>query len=154
MSPTQKLLRLVIAGILFAILVVSLIDVGGRYLFNAPLLGADDLIRFGMAILVFAALPEVCRSREHVSVDLLSHVMAPKLRGASTRLFGIVAAALLVYLAWRLAEVGLNALDYGDRSPLLRIPYAPLAFLLALFALVAAGIEFLLAVRPAPVERG
>ena len=148
MSLLHTLLRYVIAAILFAILIVSLIDVGGRYLFNAPLLGADDLIRFGMAILVFAALPEVCRKREHISVDLLAGSLAPAVRGALGRVFGIVAALLLVYLAWRLAEVGLNALDYGDRSPLLRIPFAPLAFLLALFAAVAAGIEFAMALYP------
>lgn len=150
MKPLRTVLRYLIAGILFAILVVTLIDVGGRYLLNAPLLGADDLIRFGMAILVFAALPEVCRNRDHVSVDLLTGVLAPTLRNGLERLFGGVAALLLLYLAWRLVEVGLNAYDYGDRSPLLRLPFAPLAFLLAAFAAASAAIELLLAFGPAP----
>lgn len=148
MTAARTLLRLTIAGILFAILIVGLVDVGGRYLLGAPLLGTDDLIRFGMAILVFAALPEVCRNREHVTVDLLATSLRPAIRRGLDRLFAIVAAAVLAYFAWRIGEVGLNALDYGDRSPLLRIPFAPLAFLLAAFALIAAGIELLFALHP------
>lgn len=154
MPGMTRLLQLLIAGILFAILLVSLIDVGGRYLLNEPLFGADDLIRFGLAILVFAALPEVCRKREHVSVDLLSYVLPTAVRIGLARLFGATAAALLLYLAWRIGEVGLNALDYGDRSPLLRIPYAPLAFLLAAFAAISGAIELFLALGPArPPDR-
>lgn len=152
MVGMRRLLRFVIAGILFAILMISLIDVGGRYLFNAPLLGADDLIRFGLAILVFSALPEVCRNREHISVDLVTHVLPERIQSLLSRVFSLIAALLLLYLAWRIGEVGLNALDYGDTSPLLRLPYAPLAFLLAAFAVMAGAIELRLSLGRAPLR--
>ncbi|MCW5770487.1 MAG: TRAP transporter small permease [Rhodospirillaceae bacterium] len=136
-----KAYRLGIAGILFAVLVVSIIDVVGRYLFNAPLLGADDLIRFGMAIMVFGALPAVSRAGEHIAVDLLAERFPPALQAVAGRLWNACAAVVFAYIAWRFFDLAMRAVDYGDRSPLLLLPYPPLIFFMSACCLIAAGVE-------------
>ena len=140
--------RLVIAGILFAVLVVSIIDVTGRYLFNAPLMGADDLIRFGMALVVFGGLPAVCRAGEHITVDLLADRMPAALHDLLGRLWNALAAVVLAYLAWRLFALGQTAQSYGDRSPLLLIPMPPLIYFMSACAALAAAIELVRMARP------
>ena len=57
--------------VLFALMVMTCIDVIGRYFFNSPLDGATELTQLMMGLIVFAILPTVCYREEHVSVDLL-----------------------------------------------------------------------------------
>lgn len=51
---------------LASIMFLMLIDVTGRYLFNAPLPGAAEIIELAMGVCVFAALPLVTASNEHI----------------------------------------------------------------------------------------
>ena len=139
-----------LALLLLAILVVSIIDVAGRYLLNKPLQGADDLVRFGMGLVVFAALPAVCRAGEHIVVDLLSGRMPAWARALSERIFRIAAALLLGFIAWRLYVLGAAAQDSGERSPILLLPYPPLIFAMAAFALISGLVEIVRAFEPIP----
>jgi TRAP-type C4-dicarboxylate transport system permease small subunit len=140
--------RVFLALILFCILSVTLIDVVGRALFNAPFFGADDLIRFSMALLVYAALPAICARGDHITVDLFSGRLAPIVRGLLLRLFSLIAMVVLGFLSWRLFEVGMVSLQYNEQSPLMRLPMAPLAFFMAAAAGVSALIELRNAVWP------
>jgi len=140
--------RASLAGILFCILFVTLIDVAGRSIFNAPLFGADDLVRFGMALLVYGALPIVCRQRSHITVDLLSGRWPNAVRLQFARLFALLAVIVLVVLAWRLIEIGLLALEDDEHSPLMRLPMAPLAFIMAGCTALAAWFELQNLVSP------
>ncbi len=142
--------KYLLALLLLAILVVSIIDVAGRYLLNRPLQGADDLIRFGMGFVVFAALPAVCRAGEHIVVDLLSSRMPAAARALLERVFRVAAALLLGFIAWRLYVLGMAALGSGERSPILLLPYPPLIFAMAAFALIAGIVEMLRAFEPVP----
>ncbi|MBL8665563.1 MAG: TRAP transporter small permease [Candidatus Odyssella sp.] len=139
-----------LALLLLAILAVSIIDVAGRYLLNKPLQGADDLIRFGMGLVVFAALPAVCRAGEHIAVDLLSSRMSAGARALLERVFRVAAAVLLAFVAWRLYVLGAAALGSGERSPILLLPYPPLIFAMAAFALISGLVEILRAFEPIP----
>lgn len=140
--------KYLLALLLLAILVVSIIDVAGRYLLNKPLQGADDLIRFGMGLVVFAALPAVCRAGEHIVVDLLSGRMPGWARAVLERVFRVAAALLLAFIAWRLYVLGAAALDSGERSPILLLPYPPLIFAMAAFALISGLVEIVRAFEP------
>lgn len=147
-----KAYKLGIAAALLAVLVVSIVDVVGRYVFNAPLIGADDLIRFGMALIVFGALPAVSRAGEHITVDLVAERLPARAQRAIARLWNGCAALALAYIAWRLFDLGLRAVDYGDRSPMLRLPFPPLIFFMSACATVAAGIELVRMCGPKPVR--
>jgi TRAP-type C4-dicarboxylate transport system permease small subunit len=138
-----------LALLLLAILAVSIVDVAGRYLLNSPLQGADDLIRFGMGLVVFAALPAVCRAGEHIVVDLVSGRLPGWARALSERIFRVAAALLLAVLGWRLYALGAVAQESGDRSPILLLPYPPLIFVMAAFALLSGIVELVRAFEPA-----
>ncbi|MGE3246161.1 MAG: TRAP transporter small permease, partial [Beijerinckiaceae bacterium] len=71
------LLKLIMAIVMFAMMVVTTVDVIGRYLFNAPIPGGFEIVQYLMAFIVFAALPLTTASNSHLSVSLLSGKLGP-----------------------------------------------------------------------------
>ncbi|MDO5369539.1 TRAP transporter small permease subunit, partial [Paracoccus sp. (in: a-proteobacteria)] len=65
-----RLLAAAGAGLTLLMVVVTCIDVVGRYLFNRPFGGAFEITQMSLAALVFVALPLTTRARAHVEVDL------------------------------------------------------------------------------------
>ncbi|WP_138464554.1 TRAP transporter small permease [Poseidonocella sp. HB161398] len=120
-------LRGLSALLIAALILVTVTDVIGRYILNAPLPGAFELTQILLALLVFTALPLTTARREHVEVDLLAHVLAPRV----IRVFGIVAAVVtalsLAFFALRLGIVAEDQAATGARSNALGLPMAVIA---------------------------
>ena len=64
---------------LFFLMAVTVVDVTGRYVFNAPLPGSSEITELLMAVLVYTGLPGVSRLEKHISVDLLDSVTPARL---------------------------------------------------------------------------
>ncbi len=152
----EKSLGLAASLILFSLVLITCVDVVGRYFFSAPLTGAFELTEILLAALVFMALPLTTERREHVEVDLLTAFLG---RGADRLLSafaGLFSAALLATFAWRLASHALKAASDGAVTNSLAIPLAPFGFLAAFSCLVSAFIAFLRGIQPPDqdVDRG
>ncbi|WP_375261958.1 TRAP transporter small permease [Palleronia sp.] len=128
--------------LLVALMLVTGIDVVGRYLFDAPLPGAFETTELLLGALVFAALPLVSRAGSHVEVDLLATVLPERIGTYLLWLASVVAAGVLLVFAWRLLELGLQQAEAGTRSISLHIPFAPFAIFGAITCLVAAVFGF------------
>jgi TRAP-type C4-dicarboxylate transport system permease small subunit len=64
-----------ISGLLVvALMLITVIDVGGRYLFNKPLMGTVEISELLMPIMVMLAISATQRRNEHVGVDALIDV--------------------------------------------------------------------------------
>lgn len=98
----RLLLEGLCAGLVAGLILVTCVDVAGRYLFNKPLAGAYELTQILLGALIFAALPLTTGKGGHVEVDLLMHLMPAPAR----RVLGVIGAALtslvLAFFAWRL----------------------------------------------------
>ncbi len=117
---------------LFAMMVMTCIDVVGRYVFNSPLNGATELTELFMGILIFAVLPTVSFREEHVSVDLMDLWFPVKLINARQLLINVLATIMMATVAWRMWIFALKAVDYGDTTEYLAIQYAPIYFFISL----------------------
>lgn len=135
------------ALLLIALMSVTVVDVVGRYAFDAPLPGAFELTELLLGALVFAALPLVGRAGGHVEVDLLAGLLPARLSIALLWIAAAVSAAVLAFFAWRLHALGLQQAQDGARSISLHIPFAPLALFGAASCLLAAAFGFLRAAR-------
>lgn len=124
---------LALAGIMF----LMLVDVTGRYLFNAPVPGAAEIIELAMGVTVFAALPLVTARDEHIRLDYFDHWLRGRLRPAVRALVELISAGVLGLIAWRLAEKSLTVMQYGDSTPFLRVPVAPVAWFITACAAVS-----------------
>lgn len=141
---------------LFALMVMTFLDVVMRSVVNQPIEAATELTRMMMALVVFAVLPVMSFRGGHISVDLLDSVLSPRLRRARDALMSGACGILLFWPAQRCVVLAERARDYGDVTEYLLIPTFYLAWFIALAtfvtaaALVARGV--CLVVAPALVD--
>ncbi|NIZ11967.1 TRAP transporter small permease [Phaeobacter sp. HF9A] len=123
------------------------VDVTGRYVFSAPLPGTVELIEGFMAIVMFGALAEATRHREHIRLDFL----LVKSRGRARQLLEMLSdlAVLLLVLGatWGVFERTLSLYESGDLTPILDLPLYMMAALALLTLLVACIVAVLVLVR-------
>lgn len=130
-------LKLIAAVLLLAMMLVTFVDVVGRYFFGHSLNGAYELTEVLLGLIVFAGLPIVTWRSEHVTVDLFTTRLPALPQLALARLAALVTALVLAALAWRLGVTARDLMGYGDATIFLGIPLGPVAGAMA--ALSAAG---------------
>ncbi|MGQ0546281.1 MAG: TRAP transporter small permease [Betaproteobacteria bacterium] len=120
---------LALAGgvVLLALVGFTVADAVLRYWFSRPIHGSFDVTQAMLALIVASSIAYGGVSGAHVSLDLLPR--PPRAAAFVVRAAGV---AVLAVLAWRCVASGLSAAGFGEVSPLLRIPYLPLYFALAL----------------------
>ncbi|WP_417241613.1 TRAP transporter small permease [Celeribacter sp.] len=134
--------------ILFCLILITCVDVIGRYFFDRPLSGAFELTELLLAALVFLALPLTTECKEHIEVDLVAAVGSTRVNDWLSAFAGLFSAALLATLAWRLATHAAGAAADGAVTNALNIPYAPFGYLASFSCLVSAFIAFLRGIMP------
>lgn len=122
-------LQVASVALISALVLVTVVDVVGRYLFNAPLTGAFELTQVLLGALVFAALPLTTRRGEHVEVDLLVHVLPDRIQDVLGIFAGFVSGVVLLAFAWRLWIVAAEQMEIGARTSSLGIPTVIVAIL-------------------------
>ncbi len=126
----------VLALILFATMLLTVVDVIGRYAFASPVTGGYEITELAMGILVFGALPLVTERREHLCVELFTD----KVRGAKAAIrdtvswgLSIVVSALIAIELWKKSAE--QARD-GTITLLLALHTAPFVVIIAVLATV------------------
>lgn len=148
---TEQILEVLATVLLFLLMLITVIDVAGRYLIDKPLPGSAEISAIILALLVFAAFPLVSRRGEHITVDLFTLAPGSAL-GRATRAFSTaVSAACALWIAFEVWQLAKDLANHGDTSSFLHIPYAPVAFFIAA-ASVVAGVFSL--VRRADLDSG
>ena len=131
----------VLASIALAILLVATFaGVIMRYVFEAPILGGNEIIQMASVALVMLAMPAAAHSETHIRVDVFDSMLGRWGRAFGDLLSRGIAIFLLVMLAWRSWDKLLDAAEFGDATNMLRIPEWPFYGLLlagsALYAIV------------------
>ena len=130
-------LKVIMAIFLFVMMALTAADVFGRYVLDAPISGAFEIVQYLMAIVVFAALPVTTASNSHLSVSLMPATL-PGAIGRIHRVFiRLVSAIALLVIAWRMASQAQILASSQQVSGYLEFPLAPVAAVMAAFASVA-----------------
>lgn len=88
------------ASILFMMLVL-VVDVGGRYLFNRPLSWAYDIISiYLLPLIVYLAIADAYRRNQHISVDMLYNLMDRRLKRLVRLLSAVVVIGVMAPITW------------------------------------------------------
>ncbi|MBE1284919.1 MAG: TRAP transporter small permease subunit [Rhodobacteraceae bacterium] len=143
---------LVASTALFALMVMTFLDVILRSMFNNPIEAATELTRILMAVLVFAVLPIISARPDHIAVDLTDGLFA-RFRLSRIR-DGIVYTGSGIMLIWPVKRVWVlaeRARDYGDVTEYLMIPQFYIGWFITLFlalasaAMIVTGLLYFLA---------
>jgi TRAP-type C4-dicarboxylate transport system permease small subunit len=135
---------------LVAMTLVTVLDVGGRYLLNRPLPGALELSELFMVFLVFGCFAYTELQNGHVDVDVLVNRFPRWGRVLCEGLAGLLSAAFWGAVAWQTAVRALDIRGAGETTTILGLPIWPFV---AIAALGSALFAFVILVRRADVLR-
>jgi TRAP-type C4-dicarboxylate transport system permease small subunit len=117
---------------LAVIVLVTSIDVIGRYCFNMPLLGSNEILELSMAVLGGFAMLYTTIQRGHISVDLF-FVRFSRTAQLIIDIFGsLVGFGIWGIIGYQVYLLGLHSLRAGDTTGDLGLPVSPFQFTLAL----------------------
>jgi TRAP-type C4-dicarboxylate transport system permease small subunit len=116
---------------------VTVIDVVGRYVFRAPIGGADELTVFLMAIGVYAVFPRVSWREEHVAVDIIDLVYPKRWIAPRQIVISLIAAAFMAMVTWRMWFLASRMVEDNEVTMFLRLPKGPLAYFFAVMCAIA-----------------
>src|SRR6266480_2279622 len=122
-----------IASVALAIIaVVTFVDVVGRYFFNAPFAFTVELTQLAMAIVVYFGVGLVTHEDAHISADVVTLRLPPRLRAVFALVTNLLALAFLAILVWRLWAYAEFLYGKGDTTMVWTVPLWPVAFAVAL----------------------
>ncbi len=133
--------------LLIAMMGLTVCDVIGRYLFNAPITGASELTEILLCAVVFVGLGAVSLAEDHVTVDLLTEKMPASVLPLREALTGALSGVVLVVVAWRLWVYADQIGGYGGSTTNLSIPIAPLGYFCAICAFIGGVITAFLPLK-------
>lgn len=133
---------LALAGslVLFAMMMLTTVDVVRRYFFNNPITGALEISEYMVALVVFCFLGITQREKGHVAVDLVVAYLPSGTRRLIEAAVQFISLVLLAFMTWRTVVYGLETMEMGEYSSILQIPKAPFVFAVALGCL-SMGLE-------------
>ncbi len=136
------------ALVLFLMMMVTTVDVIGRYIFNKPLNGGFELTEMMLAALIYCGLPLVSQHREHIVIDTFDTFMSPKVKRALDVIAEIVCSLTLGGIGYLIFRRAARVADYGDTTSVLKLPLAPVAYLMGTMILIACVIHLALIFVP------
>ena len=128
----------VAAVTLLALMLITCVDVFGRYLFNNPLTGSTELTEIAVGIVIFSVFPIVSWRNDHVVVDILDHFFSRRVHMIRTIVINLLISVALVFLAQRIYVLGQRSLSYGEVTEYLAIPLGWMMIFIAVMCWVTA----------------
>lgn len=126
-----------IAGIaLLFMMVLTVVDVGGRYFFARSLTGANEIIRISLAVVVAGALPAVTLAKQHISLGILTGPQSNFMERVRQLFVNMLSAVVTGALAWLLFSAAWEAYEFEDVIGYLELPLAPMLFFVAIMVAV------------------
>lgn len=136
------------AAALFAIMLLTLFDVGGRKLADASIPGSLEVTELLLVLVIFAGLPLVSLHGEHVVFDSLDRWLPPRVRRVQQAVVDLFCLVALAGIAWLMWDKAGQMAGFGDTTAQLRLPLGPFVYLMSVLCAITAAVHALLVVRP------
>jgi TRAP-type C4-dicarboxylate transport system permease small subunit len=118
----SRVLGYIATGFMMFLMLLTVADVFLRYFFSAPIIGATEISRLMMIIIVFPALGWAAIDRVHVRVDLIVSRIPPRVQGifgSITFLFALVTFGIITWQSF------LEATVVNRQTSLIHLSFTP-----------------------------
>lgn len=132
-----QLMEILSCIVLFCMMVLTFVDVVGRYLLGAPIFGASEMISTLLAYVIFLGLGIANARDKHVVVELFDQSIrsfAPRLYDAIVQGFSVFAMCLIAYVLFDQAR---EAAHFDSRTIVLEWPLAWISGIVATLAILS-----------------
>lgn len=140
----QKILGVIAAVVLFVMMLITAVDVIGRYFFNKPVAGGFEITEMSLAVLIYCALPLVSARREHIVIDTFDVFMSSGFKTFLNRLSDSICFAALLGVGYLLFRRAARVAEYGDTTNVLQIPLAPVVYIMSIMIVIASLMHLVL----------
>lgn len=144
----EHICGLLCAAALFAVMVLTFFDVGGRKFLSQSIPGSLELTELLMVVVIFAGLPLVSSRGEHVVFDSLDRVWPAAFGTLLRAAMQLLCAALMLGLAYLMWQKAGQFAQNGDTTAQLQIAKAPFIYGMALLCSITGLIHVALAFAP------
>jgi TRAP-type C4-dicarboxylate transport system permease small subunit len=125
-------LEWIMGVIIFAMMMLTFVDVIGRYLLNKPVPGAAEFVSFLLAVSLFAGIAIVSGENRHIAVTLFQPMLdrrMKRLRITIVRVFSVLTMALIAAEMFRHT---FRMIEFGRSTIVLDWPLWPITLLMAI----------------------
>ena len=130
-------LSLTSGTVLFLMMMITAVDVVGRYVFNKPLNGGFEVTEMLLAALIYCGLPLVSQRREHIVIDTFDPLMSARVKRFLDMLAEIVCSLTLGGIGYLIFRRAARVAEYGDTTNVLKLPLAPVAYVMGTMIIIA-----------------
>ncbi|PSW10863.1 TRAP transporter small permease [Photobacterium rosenbergii] len=127
---------------LMLMMVITFVDVVGRFFFSSPLIGSTEMIEVLLAVMVFMAFPLVSWQEENICVDLLDNVFPKRWVGLRQVVINLICSCSLILVAmmnWKLAG---RSMEYEEVTEILELPLGYVTYLISITGFVGGLLTF------------
>ena len=118
-------------SLLLAMMMLMVVDVLLRRIFNRPLTGSFEIVQFILVTIVYTAVAYTTCKKAHISIDLLTSRFSDRIASLIQTTVLSLSLFLFILITWRnLVRAGELARD-GTTSVLLSIPLYPFYYVVA-----------------------
>ena len=133
---------------LFAIMMLTLVDVSGRKALSQSVPGSLEMTELLMVVVIFAGLPLVSLAGEHVVFDSIDPWLSARVRRAQGVCVDLCCALGLLGLAWVMWTMADQRAGDGQTTAQLKLPIAPFVYGMSLLCATTALVHLMLVLRP------
>src|SRR5262245_43491638 len=133
---------------LFAIMILTLVDVSGRKAISQSVPGSLEMTELLMVVTIFAGLPLVSLAGEHVVFDSLDPWLSARVRRVQGFLVDLACALGLLGLAWIMWQMAGQRAGDGETTAQLKLAIAPFVYGMSVLCAVTGLVHALLMLRP------
>ncbi len=128
--------------LLGGIVLITVVDIALRYVFNRPLAYTVELVELALALIVFFGIVGCTAQRSHININILLTRFPKRGQAGINGFFYFLSAGLFGLMAWRCVIYAIQLWDIGQVSMMLKLPYFPFVLVVALCSLLT-GLVFL-----------
>jgi len=99
---------------LVILMLVTVLDVFMRYLFNRPIRASLETVEVMLLVFVFNGMAAAFFGRRHIVIDLLDSVFGARITSMLIRIADVLSVLCLGLLAWAMLLPATQAYQYGD----------------------------------------
>jgi TRAP-type C4-dicarboxylate transport system permease small subunit len=131
---------------LTVIILLTVIDVLSANLRGRPITGVYDVVGTALVYVVFLGIPEVFRTQQNITVDVIDHFISRQAVLALGKIAQVATLAFLLVLEYAMIQPARDAIRFDDHKPDSGIPFWVL-WLPILFGICMATVVTILALR-------
>ena len=124
--------------ILLIIMVIVVLNVLARALFDVAINGTYDYVGLLSSLVIGFALANCAVHNGHISIDYFIRKFPVKVQLSIDVLIGLLSFLFLLIATWQIAEYGYTIYVTGRKTPSVMIAYYPFVFLVAMGVLIFA----------------